>query len=72
MRSWVIATDQNTCSCFGPRMVLGLSSLDMNGFFATPAFLCLIFALVIQIGTNFANDYYDFLKGADSSNVSDR
>ncbi len=28
---------------------------------------CLGFALLIQIGTNFANDYYDYLKGADTT-----
>jgi 1,4-dihydroxy-2-naphthoate octaprenyltransferase len=27
---------------------------------------CLGFALLVQIGTNFANDYYDYLKGADT------
>ena len=27
--------------------------------------LCLLYCLLIQIGTNFANDYFDFLKGAD-------
>ncbi len=27
--------------------------------------LSLLFALLIQIGTNFTNDYYDFVKGAD-------
>lgn len=32
---------------------------------AVPAFVCLVFALLIQIGTNFANDYFDCLKGAD-------
>jgi 1,4-dihydroxy-2-naphthoate octaprenyltransferase len=30
------------------------------------AAICLGFALLIQIGTNFANDYYDFVKGADA------
>ncbi len=30
------------------------------------AALCLGFALLVQIGTNFANDYYDFLRGADA------
>jgi 1,4-dihydroxy-2-naphthoate octaprenyltransferase len=29
--------------------------------------LCLLFALLIQIGTNFANDYYDFVQGADTA-----
>ena len=31
------------------------------------AIACLAFALLIQIGTNFANDYYDFIKGADTA-----
>jgi 1,4-dihydroxy-2-naphthoate octaprenyltransferase len=31
------------------------------------AALCLAFALLVQIGTNFANDYYDFVHGADTS-----
>lgn len=31
--------------------------------------LTLLFSLFIQIGTNFANDYFDFLKGADEQRV---
>jgi 1,4-dihydroxy-2-naphthoate octaprenyltransferase len=30
------------------------------------AAVCLVFALLVQIGTNFANDYFDFIKGADT------
>ena len=37
-------------------------SLDLRA-----ASLCLGFALLIQIGTNFANDYYDFIQGADTA-----
>ena len=29
--------------------------------------LCLLFSLSLQIGTNWANDYFDFVKGADTS-----
>ncbi len=29
--------------------------------------ICLVFALLVQIGTNFANDYFDFVKGADTA-----
>jgi 1,4-dihydroxy-2-naphthoate octaprenyltransferase len=28
---------------------------------------CMGFALLVQVGTNFANDYYDFVKGADTA-----
>jgi len=31
------------------------------------ALACLGFALLVQIGTNFANDYFDFIKGADNA-----
>jgi len=31
------------------------------------ALLCAAFALLMQIGANFANDYYDFIKGGDTS-----
>jgi 1,4-dihydroxy-2-naphthoate octaprenyltransferase len=31
------------------------------------AAVCLGFALLVQIGTNYANDYYDFIQGADTA-----
>jgi 1,4-dihydroxy-2-naphthoate octaprenyltransferase len=31
------------------------------------AAICLAFAVLVQIGTNFANDYFDFEKGADTA-----
>ena len=31
-----------------------------------PAAICLVFALLVQIGTNFANDYLDGIKGTDT------
>lgn len=36
-------------------------------FDAPAALICLGFALLVQVGTNFANDYYDFVKGADTA-----
>lgn len=38
-----------------------------GAFNPSAAVLCLAFALLVQIGTNFANDYYDFLRGADTA-----
>lgn len=34
---------------------------------APAALSCLAFALLVQIGTNFANDYYDYIQGADTA-----
>ncbi|MEI6105850.1 MAG: 1,4-dihydroxy-2-naphthoate polyprenyltransferase [Opitutae bacterium] len=31
------------------------------------AAICVLFALLVQIGTNYANDYYDFVHGADTA-----
>lgn len=39
-----------------------------HAFQPVAAGLCLGFALLIQIGTNFANDYFDFRQGADGPN----
>lgn len=32
-----------------------------------PTFACLVCALLLQIGANFVNDYFDFIKGADTA-----
>ncbi len=37
-----------------------------GAFDATAAGICLVFAHLVQIGANNANDYYDFVKGADT------
>jgi len=31
-----------------------------------PALICLCFAILVQVGTNYANDYYDGVKGTDT------
>ncbi len=38
----------------------------VGAFDAAAAVICLVFSLLVQIGANFANDYYDFVKGADT------
>lgn len=47
-------------------VVIGVGLAVADGVFAPlPATAALVGALFIQIGTNFANDYYDALKGTD-------
>jgi 1,4-dihydroxy-2-naphthoate octaprenyltransferase len=64
---WVAAARPRTLSAAIAPVVVGsaLAAHD-GGFNGTAAALCLIFSLLIQVGTNFANDYFDFIKGADT------
>lgn len=49
-------------------VLVGSALAWQDGWFQlAPALLCLGFALLVQVGTNFANDYYDFIKGADTA-----
>lgn len=67
MRAWIEAARPKTLPAAVIPVVLGSALAWADGGFALwPAVLCLVFALLIQIGTNFANDYYDFVKGADT------
>lgn len=49
-------------------VILGTAlAIGDGGFHLSSAVLCFLGALIIQIGTNLANDYYDFKKGTDTS-----
>lgn len=48
-----------------PVLIGGALAYSSYMFSLVPWLLCLVFAILIQIGTNYANDYYDYLKGAD-------
>ncbi|HEU5080568.1 MAG TPA: 1,4-dihydroxy-2-naphthoate polyprenyltransferase [Opitutaceae bacterium] len=65
---WVSASRPRTLpAAIAP--VLAASALAWHDgvFQLLPAVACAVFALLIQIGTNFANDYYDYIKGADTA-----
>lgn len=67
MNRWILASRPKTLPAAVVPVVLGMALATHDGGFALlPALICLAFALLIQIGTNFANDYFDFVKGADN------
>lgn len=49
-----------------PVCVATAQAFHAGGFEWIPALVCLVFALLIQVGANFANDYYDGIRGTDS------
>ena len=64
---WLAAARPRTLPAAVAPVLVGSALAGHDGRFdPTAAGLCLGFALLVQIGTNFANDYYDFVHGADT------
>jgi 1,4-dihydroxy-2-naphthoate octaprenyltransferase len=65
---WILASRPKTLWAGVSPVVIGTAMAYSDEKAHLIAALCtLIGAILIQIGTNFANDYYDYVKGADSS-----
>ena len=68
LRVWIEATRPRTLPAAVAPVLAGTALAWRAGEAKWPAAVaCLGFALLIQIGTNFANDYYDAKKGADTA-----
>jgi 1,4-dihydroxy-2-naphthoate octaprenyltransferase len=66
-QAWLMAARPQTLPAGAAPVVIGVSLAVADGVFAPlPAVAALVGALLIQVGTNFANDYYDAVKGADT------
>ena len=64
---WLEATRPKTLPAAVAPVLLGTAMAHSLGqLHAVPALICLGFALLVQIGTNFANDYLDGVKGTDT------
>ena len=65
--AWVIAARPQTLPAAASPVIVGTGLAVHDGVFAAlPAVAALVGAALIQIGTNFANDYYDAVQGADT------
>jgi len=67
-RTWVLAARVPTLpAAVVPVLVGSATAWTAGSFQALPFVAALVAALLIQIGTNLANDYFDFRKGADTA-----
>lgn len=68
LRAWALAARPQTLPAAVAPVVVGSAAAFAAGSFRWLPFLAaLVGALLIQIGTNLANDYFDFRKGADTA-----
>ena len=64
--AWVLACRPKTLTAAAAPVAIGAGLAHAHHrFVLLPALAALAGALLIQIGTNLANDYYDFMKGGD-------
>lgn len=69
LRAWILAIRPKTLPVGAAPILVGLAiafSIDGNNAIIYPGLLCLSTALLLQILSNLANDYFDFKKGADT------
>ena len=67
IQTWVLASRVPTLPAAVVPVLVGTAAAWAEGYFRLGPFLAaLVASLLIQIGTNFANDYFDFRKGADT------
>ncbi|MDX1741071.1 MAG: 1,4-dihydroxy-2-naphthoate octaprenyltransferase, partial [Rhodothermales bacterium] len=67
-RTWLIASRPKTLFAAAAPVLIGTAmAIEAGQFHAVSAVLCLLGALLIQVGTNFHNDVADFEKGVDSA-----
>ena len=66
-QAWILAARPKTLAAAAAPVIVGTGLAAAHATYrALPALAALVGALLIQIGTNLANDYYDFLRGGDT------
>ncbi|MBI1294675.1 1,4-dihydroxy-2-naphthoate polyprenyltransferase [bacterium] len=66
-QAWILAARPKTLPAALTPVLVGTALALHDGVFALlPALAAALGALLLQIGSNFANDYFDFFKGADT------
>ena len=66
IKSWIEAMRLRTLPVSVAGVIAGCGcAILLDSFKAVPAILCLTFAVLAQIASNFANEYFDFKNGID-------
>ncbi len=69
-REWIAGARPRTLPAAAAPVLVGSgAAAQIDGFAFLPALLCLLLALALQIGVNYANDYSDGVKGTDVDRV---
>jgi 1,4-dihydroxy-2-naphthoate octaprenyltransferase len=64
---WKLAARPKTLPAAVAPVIVGIAvAWNAGGFAPGPALACVLAALLLQIGANIANDYFDYFKGADA------
>lgn len=67
MKRWILAARPKTLpAAAAPVAIASSMACHAGKFHPFVAGACLLFGLLVQIATNFANDYFDYKKGADT------
>lgn len=67
LQAWVLASRPKTLPAASAPVIMGMAVAYFEGVFRLgPALAALAVALLLQIGANIANDYFDFQKGVDT------
>jgi 1,4-dihydroxy-2-naphthoate octaprenyltransferase len=70
INAWILAARPKTLTASVAPVIVGAALAWRDGVFQlVPAVLCLAVAVLAQIAANLANDYYDFVKGADNNRL---
>lgn len=68
MKAWIEAMRLRTLPVSASGVVTGGALAAATGDYClAPWFICLVFALMLQIASNFANEYYDYVGGIDEA-----
>ena len=66
MKKWIEAMRLRTLPVSISGVLVAMGCMLLCGLFSmVPALLCLIFAVLAQIASNFANEYFDYKNGLD-------